>query len=179
MLTSEQIKELHKKMKTELELVRERMSKYYNQKRLKGPTFSEGSMVYLATKNITTKRPSKKLDYKYIGPYRVTKKISENNYQLDLPPKVRIHPIFHISLLEDAKDVNPQDTGRDDVEVKDEEYEAEKILDTRKQDGRIEYLVKWKGYDNSENTWEPAKHLMNAQRLLKRFHQQHRKGRQG
>ena len=80
MLTSEQIKELHKEMKTQLELVRQRMSKYYNQKRLKGPTLSEGSMVYLATKNITTKRPSKRLDYKYIGPYKLTKKISENNY---------------------------------------------------------------------------------------------------
>ena len=63
-------------------------------------------MIYLATKNIITKRPNKKLDYKYIGPYKVIKKISENNYQLDLSPKVRIHLIFYIFLFEDAKNVN-------------------------------------------------------------------------
>ena len=37
-------------------------------------------MVYLATKNIITKKPSKKLDYKYLKPYKVIKRISENNY---------------------------------------------------------------------------------------------------
>ena len=37
-------------------------------------------MVYLVTKNIITRRPNKKLDYKYLGPYKVIKKISENNY---------------------------------------------------------------------------------------------------
>ena len=89
------------------------MKKYYNQKKLKELTFSEGSMVYLVTKNIIIKRLSKKLDHKYLGLYKVTKRISENNYQLDLPPKVRIHPIFHISLLKDAINVKPISIGRD------------------------------------------------------------------
>ena len=127
------------------------MSRYYNQKRLKGPTFSEGDMVYLATKNITTKRPSKKLDYKYIGLYKVIKKISENNYELDLPLKVRIHPIFHISLFKNAADIDAIKAGRDNVEIEINKYEAEKILDVRIKDGRIKYKVKWKGYNNSEN----------------------------
>ena len=56
------------------------MKKYYNQKRLKKLTFSERNMVYLAIKNIIIKRPNKKLDHKYLGPYKVTKRISENNY---------------------------------------------------------------------------------------------------
>ena len=37
-------------------------------------------MVYLAIKNIITKRLSKKLNYKYLGLYKVIKRISENNY---------------------------------------------------------------------------------------------------
>ena len=78
------------------------------------------------------------------------------------PVTVRIYLIFYISLLEDVKNVNLQDTGRNDIKVKEEEYEAEKILDIRNYKKRIEYLVKWKGYDNTENTWEPAKHLINA-----------------
>ena len=56
------------------------MSKYYNQKRLKGLTFSRKSIVYLVIKNIIIKQLSKKLDYKYIGLYKVIKKILKNNY---------------------------------------------------------------------------------------------------
>ena len=107
------------------------MKKYYNQKRLKRLTFSERSMVYLATKNIITKKPNKKLNYKYLKLYQVIKKISENNYQLDLPPKVRIHLIFYISLLEDAINVKLISTGRNNVKVKKKKYETEKVLDTR------------------------------------------------
>ena len=88
-------------------------------------------MVYLATKNIITKKPSKKLDHKYLGLYKVTKKISENNYQLDLPPKVRIYPIFYISLLENVININFINTGRNDVEIEKEKYKAKKVFNTR------------------------------------------------
>ena len=107
------------------------MKKYYNQKRLKELTFSEKNIIYLATKNIITKKPSKKLDYKYLGLYKVIKRISENNYQLDLPSKVRIYPIFYILSLEDAINVNFINTRRNDVEVKKEKYKAEKVFDIR------------------------------------------------
>jgi len=169
-ITSDKLKELHEEMKTELEFIRNRMKKYYDQKRIEGPTFEEGDMVLLSTKNITTKRQNKKLDYKYIGPYKVTKKISENNYELDLPPKVKIHPVFHVSLLESAEGTIVVKTGRDDVEVDGpEEYKVEKIIDKRRIDGKTHYLVKWQDYDNSENTWEPPEHLVHAQKKLKEF----------
>ena len=88
-------------------------------------------MVYLAIKNIITKRPSKKLDYKYLRPYKVIKRISENNYQLDLPFKVRIYPIFYISLLKNAINVKLISAGRNNVKVNEEKYEVKKVLDTR------------------------------------------------
>ena len=88
-------------------------------------------MVYLTTKNIITKKSSKKLDHKYLKPYKVIKRISKNNYQLDLPPKVRIYPIFYISLLKDAINVKPISTKRNNVKVNEKKYETEKIFDTR------------------------------------------------
>ena len=94
------------------------MQKYYNQKRLKGLTFSERNMVYLTTKNIITKRPSKKLDYKYLKLYKVTKRILENNYQLNLLFKIRIYPIFYIFLLENAINVKLINIKRNNVEIK-------------------------------------------------------------
>ena len=138
------------------------MKKYYNQKRLKGLTFSEGSMVYLAIKNIIIKRLNKKLDYKYLGLYKVIKRISENNYQLDLLPKVRIHLIFYISLLENVINVELINTGQDNVKIDKKKYEVKKVFGTRNYQKRIEYLVKWKGYKDSENIWEPVNYLINA-----------------
>lgn len=36
-----------------------------------------------------------------------------------------------------------------------EEYEVETILDSRVIRGEQQFLVKWKNYDDFENTWEP------------------------
>ena len=88
-------------------------------------------MVYLVTKNIIIKKPNKNLDCKYLRPYKVKKRISENNYQLDLPPKVRIYPIFYISLFKDVTNVKLISTERDNVKVNEKKYEAKKVLNTR------------------------------------------------
>ena len=88
-------------------------------------------MVYLAIKNIIIKKLNKKLNHKYLGLYKVIKKISENNYQLELPPKVWIYLIFYISLLKDVINVELINMGRDNIKVKKEEYEAEKVFDIR------------------------------------------------
>ena len=89
-------------------------------------------MVYLATKNIITKRPSKKLDYKYLRLYKITKRISENNYQLNLPLKVRIYLIFYISLFKNVINVEFINTGRNNVKVNKKEYEIKKkVFDIR------------------------------------------------
>ena len=42
----------------------------------------------------------------------------------------------------------------------DDEYEVEAIIGRRNNGGRVEYLIKWKGYSEEENTWEPDRILM-------------------
>ena len=81
---------------------------------------------------------------------------------MDLSSKVKIYLIFYISLLKNAKNVNLTKTGRNNVKINEKEYETEKILDIRNYEKKVEYLIKWKRYDNAENTWEPANHLINA-----------------
>ena len=50
-----------------------------------------------------------------------------------------------------------------------EEYVVEKIVQMRKINGRLEWLVKWKGYPSSDNTWEPESNLRNAKDKLKEY----------
>ena len=51
-----------------------------------------------------------------------------------------------------------------------EEFEVEKILKQRKNDNnRIEYLIKWKGYEINESTWEPEENLVGCKILLSQF----------
>ena len=46
------------------------------------------------------------------------------------------------------------------------EYEVEDLLDHRQRGRSLEYLVKWRGYDTFEATWEPASNLTNCSRIL-------------
>ena len=88
-------------------------------------------MVYLAIKNIIIKKLNKKLDYKYLKPYKITKRISKNNYQLNLPPKVRIYLIFYISLFENVTNIELINTERNNVKINKEKYKAKKVFNTR------------------------------------------------
>ncbi len=55
---------------------------------MKGSSFEEGGKTYLFYKNITTKQPNNKLDFKKFGPFTITYKISKYNYKLLLPKTI-------------------------------------------------------------------------------------------
>ncbi|KAF2365980.1 Chromo domain [Trinorchestia longiramus] len=54
-------------------------------------------------------------------------------------------------------------------------YAAECILKKRQRRGRLEYLVKWKGWSSKHNTWEPSENILDV-RLLEAFEESQRDG---
>jgi hypothetical protein len=88
---------------------------------------------------------------------------------------MKIHPVFHVSLLRKYNQ-NPEEFSErhqvppPPVIINDErEYEVERILDKRKRRRRTEYLVKWVGYELYDATWEPLASLANAPDAVREF----------
>ena len=173
MIAVEQIKTFHEQLATDIQFLNERSAAYANKKRSMEPAFKEGDKVYLLRKHIKTKRPSTKLDFKKLGPFKILNKVSSVNYRLQLPKNSRLHPVFHVSLLEPARGDTPIAT---DTELQPEneliEYEVEKILDRRLVNRQEQFLIKWEGYEPTDNSWEPVENL-SCPALLAEFRRRH------
>jgi hypothetical protein len=172
----QQLNKITKELQENLKIAQERYKDNADTKRIPAPKFKENDLVWLSMRNIKTTRPSAKFDYRHTGPFRITKKISELTFKLELPDTMKIHPVFHVSLLSPYHaDQNPQRKLQPPkpVIVNGEiEYEVNQILDSRIQRNQLQYLVDWTGYGPEERTWEPAKELQDLE-AIKDFHQQY------
>ncbi|GJP45494.1 hypothetical protein CLOM_g4879 [Closterium sp. NIES-68] len=94
-------------------------------------------------------------------------------FRLRLPPTWKIHNAFHVQILKPYRDPNAIFVGRQPplpppVLVQNEpEYEVESVLaHRRRRNGTVELLIRWKGYDPSEDNWVPETDMGNARHPL-------------
>jgi hypothetical protein len=123
------MRKLHKELRKNITQQNLTTSKSANKQRIKRPTFKKGDKVFLSQQNLKTKRPSRKLDNLQIEPFKVLEVYPPVNYKLQLPKGIRIHPIFHIKLLEPAPANAKIATN---IELKDDKYKVEEIKDLQK-----------------------------------------------
>lgn len=99
------------------------------------PNDQFGDNVSLSAKNIRATRNSRKLNWKKLGSFRINKIVSPYAYGLDLPKSMRIHPVFHVSLMEPT----PHDPVPGKLQLppppiivnEEEEFEVEEVYDSR------------------------------------------------
>ena len=131
--------------------------------------------MWLEARNLKLGYPTKKLAPRQEGPFIIERVLGPLTYQLKLPKTWRIHPVFHVTLLTPFKEnpiygqgfTKPPPNQTEDGE----EYKVEAIVEHRKRGNGYHYLMKWKGYETAENTWEPLSNLKNATDIIKKWHE--------
>ena len=118
--------------------MQQRSTAYQNKKRKTMLQLKKRDKIYLLTKNLRTKKISKKLNHVKVGPFFIKQQKRSVNYELNLLSDIKIHSIFHVSLLKSADPKTPiQNTFHFQYE-KEDEYEIEKMLGQNDQ----QYFVK-------------------------------------
>ncbi len=130
--------------------------------------FEVKERVYLRTDNIHVKQRSKKLNNKSIKSFEIKRNIKELSYELNLLKKMWIHSVFHAFMLQCCNQFISLQIIKMSVKS-DKEYQVENILEKWMISRKAHYLIKWKKYNTSENTWELIENLNSCARTLQHF----------
>ncbi|KAL0148188.1 hypothetical protein M9458_056509 [Cirrhinus mrigala] len=151
-----------------------------DQRRIQGPAYAPGQKVWLSTRDIRLRLPSRKLSPRFVGPFTILEQVNPVTFKLQLPPQYRIHPTFHVSLLKPFhpplipstepghEEEPPPPLLLEDGSI----YSVKEILQSRRRGGQLQYLVDWEGYRPEERSWVPRADILDPT-LLEDFHTSH------
>jgi hypothetical protein len=107
-------------------------------------------------------RAHHKLLFKYYGPYTVLERVGEAAYRLQLPPRSRIHPVLHVSQLNQA--LGPHCQVQTDLPDPDASFVVPvRVLQRRfrRKDSKLvpQALIQWSDQPDVLATWEDLEEL--------------------
>ena len=186
---SKEAQQLVLKQQAFLQMARDKMAesqdrmKYYYDRNRSQQMFEIGELVLLDNKNLDIRHKGyavkNKLAPRFNGPYTIIKKHSKDSYELAMPPGLKIHPVFHTSLL---KKYNKDENERRDNRVAKTLLNdgtigqlIESVIGHRKVNNKMEYKIKWLGESKHQATWEPEINLTQAKGLINEYNSNRRK----
>jgi hypothetical protein len=131
--------------------------------------FHKGEKVWLEGTHLRLPYDTMKLAPRQYGLFKITTKISDVAYKLELPKTWKIHDVFHASLLTPYKEMEKH--GPNFLEPPPEliegepEWEVEQILGDRTYRRKKQFLIRWKGYAPAHDSWADESDI-NAPNLL-------------
>jgi hypothetical protein len=138
-----------------------------------------GQQVWLDARNLKLAYGTAKLAPRRHGPFWITWVLLPVAYEIGLLAQWNIHPVFHASLLTTYRETLEHGPNYTQLPPEligaEEEYEVEAIQSHRHHGchQKLQYLIKWRGYLESNNTWEPAKQV-HVPLLTKPYDRRHR-----
>ena len=149
---------------------------FSNHRRDHGLIIKEGDMVWLDARTLATELPSKKLSNKFEGPFHIIRTIGTHASKLEIPEDWGHHDVFGNYLLRlAATDPLPGQVSPPPFPVisteGEEEFEVEAIINSRMHRGRLEFLVRWVGYDRP--TYQPFEDVKDATEALDDYFSRH------
>ena len=148
--------------------------KYANKHRKTIANYQSKNKIWLSTKNIKTKKSSKKFDDKKLNFFRMLKS-KKNNVKFNLSNFMKIHNNFHIFLIRKDFDdflIDQQKKSSSSIIVNDEnEWKVDDILNFRKfeRNKKLQYRAKWMNH-SSNKKWYDANNFDNAKKIVAEFH---------
>jgi len=144
-------------------------------KPLTEPSKNGGRVLVTGRPYTSTPGPSKKLDPRWFGPFKVLEYLHDtDNYKLHLPPGMdRRKPYFYVMSLKEYRENDPDRFKsrrmhkREPILIDNaEQWEAEQTLDHCCQNNRHQFLVHLKGYERGDDSSEAIENLDHSLELI-------------
>jgi len=150
--------EIREEIKGQIGKAQEEQKHQYNKRRDQEPKFKVGDKVYLVTNHMVMDEGSKKLSDLRTGLFPVTEITGEGTYRLKLPPHMKVHLVFNVTLLTKAEE--DLILGRAPMEpapiiIKGhQEYKVESIINSNFLGKHLQYKVTYTRYGKEHNEWQ-------------------------